>query len=51
MYKAVTGSPVAIFNYGMAWPVNVDHVSFGGGGYTLYRLTNQIFRSPIEAHP
>ena len=89
MYKAVTGSPVAIFNYGMAWPVNselytaldlsmrkgpvdtdlmrelgmslilaedgckntwkfgiesrltmVDHVSFGGGGYTLYRLTN-----------
>jgi hypothetical protein len=89
IYKAVTGSPVAIFNYGMAWPVKselftalelsmfkgpldteimrelglslilaedgckntwkfglesrltlVDHTSFNGGGYTLYRLTN-----------
>lgn len=24
IYKAVTGSPVAIFNYGMAWPVNSE---------------------------
>lgn len=24
IYKAVTGNPVAIFNYGMAWPVNSE---------------------------